>query len=157
MSTPEAQIPRKFWSAVHWTLQYHPWIFFLVAIERLSDRDFALCAVFAAIFVADLFVAARWEEISGYLGARKIMLPYIALGAFGLLLVGISIGAVWNAGISLAAKPNTGRLVWNIDDPERMKTDFFLVMAASGPGTVRIGGFAAMGKITQTELIPFLC
>src|SRR6476660_9782420 len=151
MSTPDAPIPRKFWSAVHWTLQNHPWVFFLAAVERLAERDFTLGAVFGAIFVVDLFVAPRWEEIGGYLQGRKRMLPYLALGALGLLLVGISIGAIWNAGWSLTAKPNTGRLVWNFDDPAKLNTDFFLVIAGTTAKDIRIGGIQVVGKNTSGD------
>jgi hypothetical protein len=147
MSTPEAPIPTKFWAAVRWTVENHPWIFFLVAVERLAERHFDMAAIFAAIFVGDLFIASRWDAFGSYLQRRKWMLPYIALGALGLLLVGIAIGGLWTRDLNMgSAQPNTGRLVWNFDDPVKRTTDYILVMAASGPKSIRVGGFQATGK-----------
>jgi hypothetical protein len=120
MSTPEAPIPKKFWATVHWTVQNHPWVFFLVSIERVAEHDFQLAAVFAAIFVANLFVASRWDEIGGYLQRRKRMLPYLALGGLGILFLGVAIGALWNRGLSLnvPAVVATGRITWNFEQIE---------------------------------------
>ncbi|MGP0060457.1 MAG: hypothetical protein ACLPID_14325 [Beijerinckiaceae bacterium] len=160
MSTPEAPIPKKFWAMVGWTVQNHPWIFFLVAIERMAEHDFRLAAVFAAIFVANLFVASRWDEFGGYLQRRKRMLPYLAIGAIGLLLVGIAVGALWNDGISSGnlGRANTGRLIWNFDDPAKLNTDFFLIMASmtsnmagATSNDIRVGGVQAIGKNTSGD------
>jgi len=126
MSTPDAPIPKRFWAAVHWTVQNHPWVFFLAAVERLAERDFTLGAVFAAIFVANLFVASRWDEIGGYFQRRRNMLPYLALGALGLLFLGISIGVLWSKGaaLSVSVSSNTGRIVWNFDQMAAGQANF---------------------------------
>src|SRR5947209_5664429 len=99
MSTPDAPIPKKFWAAIRWTVENHPWIFFLVAIERLAERHFDTAAVFAAIFVADLFIASRWDAFGSFLQRRKRMFPYLVLGAFGLVLIGIAFGGLWAGGL----------------------------------------------------------
>jgi hypothetical protein len=62
MSAPEAPVPKSLWAKVQWTLQQHPWVFFLIAMERLAEHDFQLAAVFGAIFVADLFMPLRGSE-----------------------------------------------------------------------------------------------
>ena len=152
MSTPEAPVPTRFWATVQWTVQNHPWVFFLVAIERLAEGHFDTAAIFAAIFVADLFVASRWDALGSYLQRRKEMLPYLALGVLGVLLLGFAVGGLWNAGIRLTPpRPNTGRLVWNFDDPAKQETDYLLTMSTSGPGNLRIGGFQAVGKNTSPD------
>jgi hypothetical protein len=152
MSTPEAPVPTKFWATVQWTVQNHPWVFFLVAIERLAEGHFDTAAVFAAIFVADLFVASRWDAFGNYLQRRRGMLPYLALGALGLLLVGIAVGALWTGGVGLSPmRPNTGRLVWNFDDPAKQASDYILVMSSGGPGSLRIGGIQITGKNTSSD------
>jgi hypothetical protein len=154
MSTPDAPIPKSFWGAVHWTLQNHPWIFFLVAIERLAERDFVLGAVFAAIFVADLFVASRWDEIGGYLQRRKSMLPHLALGAPGLLFLGISIGVLWSKGASLtiSVAGNTGRIIWNFDQMAAGQANF-LNLSRLNQDEIRVVGFGAHGRNTSTDPI----
>jgi hypothetical protein len=115
-------------------------------------RRLYACRDLGVIFVVDVLVAARWEEVGGYFQRRKQMLPYLAVGALGVLLVGSAIGALWNAGLAFGQpRPNTGRLVWNIDDPEKRKVDYYLVMGATGPGTLRIGGFQLVGKNTSAD------
>lgn len=152
MSTPEAPVPEKFWAAVQWTIQQHPWVFFLVAIERLAEGHFDTAAIFAVIFVADLFVASRWDVLGTYVQRRKRMLPYLALGALGVLLVGIAIGGFWTGGVSLGSiRPNTGRLVWSFDDPAKQATDYMLVMSSTNPGDLRIGGIQTVGKNTSGD------
>jgi len=39
------------------------------------------------------------------------MLPYVALGGLGLLLVGISLGAIWGTGLTLAGRAK----YWSLD------------------------------------------
>jgi hypothetical protein len=150
MSTPEAPIPTKFWAIVRWVVQNHPWVFFLIAIERWAEHDYQLAAIFSTIFVVNLFVASQWDQLGSYLQRQKKMLPYIAIGALGLILVGISLGALWAGGLNGA--PNTGRIVWNFDDPLKKNTDYFLVMTKAGPnGETRIGGFQVVGKNTSGD------
>jgi hypothetical protein len=152
MSTPEAPVPTKFWATVKWTVQQHPWVFFLVAIERLAEGHYDTAAIFAVIFVADLYVASRWDAFGGYLQRRKGMLAYVALGVFGLLLVGVAIGAIWNAGVNLTPpRPNTGRLVWSFDDPAKQTTDYILVMSTDHQTGLRIGGIQIIGKNTSAD------
>lgn len=152
MSTPEAPIPKRFWEIVHWIVQNHPWIFFLVFIERMAERDYQLAVVFSAIFVANLFVASRWDEIGGYLQRRKRMLPYIALGGFGLLLFGIAIGAIWNGGISLgvAAPQHTGRIAWNFDQMDSGNANF-LNLIRLNQDEIRVVGIGAHGRNTSKD------
>ena len=79
------------------------------------------------------------------------MLLYLALGAFGLVLVGIAIGGLFTGGF-LNVRPNTGRLVWNFDDPFKKNTDYFLVMTKGDPKSeTRIGGFQVLGKNTSGD------
>ena len=157
MSTPEAPIPKKFWAMVQWTIQNHPWIFFLVAIERAAERDFTRASVFGAIFVANLLVASRWDEIGGYLQRRKKMLPYLALGGLGILLLGIAVGALWNGGPAatptvVAGTKETGRIAWNFEEAAN-GLGYFLGFNRQNQDEVRISGFAAHGRNTSNDPI----
>jgi hypothetical protein len=156
MSGTDEPIPKRLSAMVRWAIKNHPWAFFLICLERLADRDFKVAAVFGSIFVADLFVASRWDEIDGFVKRRKSMLLYLALGGAGLLLVGIAIGGLWNVrlstGTSLEAIAYTGRITWNFDQIIRGQANF-LNLGRLNDGEIRVVGFGVHGKNTSKDPI----
>ena len=109
------------------------------------------CSNIRGYFRSKSVCCLRWDEIGSHLKGQKRMLLYLALGAFGLVLVGIAIGGLFTGGF-LNVRPNTGRLVWNFDDPFKKNTDYFLVMTKGDPKSeTRIGGFQVLGKNTSGD------
>lgn len=159
MSAPEAPIPKTFLAIIHWIVQNHPWVFFLVAVERLAEGDFQRAAIFATIFVVNLFVASQWDEIGGFAQRRKMMLPYLALGALGALFIGIAIGALWRGPAapladvqSATSAPKTGRIVWNFEQ-HLNATANFLNINRLNQDEARVSGYGAHGRNTSADPI----
>lgn len=165
MSAPEAPVPKTFWAIIHWIVQNHPWVFFLVFVERLAEGHYQQAAIFAAIFVANLFVASRWDEIGHFAQRRKMMLPYLALGALGALFIGIALGALLRgapAGTAeqpTAVAPKTGRIIWNFEQ-QLNGTANFLTMGRLAQGTspdhmnkgeIKVVGYGVHGRNTSSD------
>jgi hypothetical protein len=137
-------------------VQNHPWVFFLVSVERFAEGHVQQAAIFATIFVANLFVASRWDEIGGFAKRRKMMLPYLALGALGVLFLGIAIGALWRgtlvaeATTTTTVAPKTGRIIWNFEQ-QLNGTANFLNLNRLNQEEIRVIGYGVHGRNTSTD------
>jgi hypothetical protein len=150
----EVPIPRTLRGVVRWAINNHPWVFFLIALERVAERDYDRAALFAVIWLTNLFIASQWETIGNFWRRQKLLLVYVGLGALGLLLIGVAIGGLWGSRITIASPSGsyTGRIAWNFEQAAKGEA-YFLNMGKLNQGEIRVVGFGAHGKNTSKDPI----
>lgn len=120
-------------------------------VVKVVEGEFAtgLCCLLAALLLT--LVLVYRVQIANFIG-RNMTPLLVGAAIIGALLLGFALGGLFLRGSSLLAnRPSTGRLVWNFDDPAKRETDFVLVMAASNPKEIRVGGVQVVGKNTSSD------
>jgi hypothetical protein len=161
MTGNEPPIPEGIWPKVRWTLTYATsWMVPLVAIERFADGHYLVGWILAGLFLVNLFVVSKWDQIAAFLGRRRVTMYYIALalvcaGGLGFAVAKLMGGpAPGTSAANVITQPSldTGRIAWNIEEAAR-GLSYFLGFNRQNQEEVRITGFAAHGRNTSNDPI----
>lgn len=150
----EAPIPSGFWPIIRWVLTYATsWMIPLVAIERAADGHYVTAGILGALFLLNLIVVSKWEQIDAFLGGDKVTLILVVVAILCAAGLGITVGALWvmRTQTSVDAK-DTGRIVWNFDQQLSGQANF-LNLGRLNQDEIRVVGFGAHGKNTSKDPI----